>query len=52
MAFHTRHVTIDDDALCFGCRKPIKTSAFYRYPNGKVAHLYCCKSPVWEEAFT
>jgi len=41
LKYQSKRTTIDDDRLCNVCRKPIRTSAFYLYPTGIVAHLYC-----------
>jgi len=44
LRFHAKRITIDDFRLCVVCRKPLRNSAFYCYPNGVVAHLYCTNS--------
>lgn len=41
LQIQSKRITIDDDRLCNVCRKAIRTSAFYLYPTGIVAHLYC-----------
>jgi len=36
------YVYIDDNTLCAKCHKPVRTSAFVRYPdNGQIYHLMC-----------
>lgn len=41
-----RRSVIDDERLCFICRKPLRNSAFARYPNDIVMHLGCCNNPA------
>ena len=32
---------VDEDCKCFKCHKPLESSVFMRYPNGKLSHTLC-----------
>jgi hypothetical protein len=42
---HAKRVTIDDERLCLVCRKQMRNTAFYCYPNGVVVHHGCATNP-------
>jgi Vam6/Vps39-like protein vacuolar protein sorting-associated protein 39 len=44
LRYHAKRVTIGDETLCPVCRKPMRNTAFYCYPNGTVVHQGCATS--------